>query len=775
MKTISIVTALVGLRAVGIYALVCNTDNPLGDITGADIASTLQNGENGPVMDVCRNMSKDIKSGPIRYDAGPLSFQISRTGSDAYASGYCNAALTSIISQCVVIENVWGGSVETEGLSFEVLAGGNEGNWLEVRGEKNGRAPGKKIGKPKKPTTKTKTKKLKTTSSGKKPKSTKSTSLKSTKSKSPKSTKSKKEAKSTKTQKDKSTKSDKQIKSTKTKQPKSTKTTKSSKCTQTGKGKKGTTDKGKRADKGADDGSCSTSKLDCKEAYARAVKQQEEEDESRGIEGIETSTLIGRDFSVGGMSGMAYHEVSKRGDIQKRTEKEGIVCDIAWKANNYPSKKHLATEKTDYYGWSDPTDCDIYEWKGPFSEAERKAFRDKAKPPKKNGKGKEKRVETKAKVKVQYDLEHILEFQSITGFFHWIDRTKMEGNRFPDPHGGEEKVNFCKYFKGTWDLNPFRDPKDKTKATILKGQKIPLDGVEKTPMDHIVDVYPSTDQFENEFVYLERTINQGAKANAFSPAKGDTVYSKSTTTNNIEKDPTVQIIRLKALLGLRKYIRTKVISDNFNKQQKRIGEVLGKLDSELEKHPKVFNSKQEEKAEEVRVRIAKDRKVENARKKAANKKTDEEKKMVADDETNAAEPDSVSGDKPTKRAEDDKSGSNSGGNDDNNDDSGVTTLTPWKKLGLEALWGEWMDLRFEIAENRLKLEMDEGIKRLHKKWDTDAKIKEGINKLEMEWKKEKTPWTIPWAKHQKVVVPPIDDKAEDTEENPTENSEPPVE
>jgi hypothetical protein len=47
------------------------------------------------------------------------------------------------------------------------------------------------------------------------------------------------------------------------------------------------------------------------------------------------------------------------------------------------------------------------------------------------------------------------------------------------------------------------------------------------------------------------------------------------------------LLRLKALLGARKYMRTKKISDILKKQKEEIGKMLDAIDTELPKHPRV--------------------------------------------------------------------------------------------------------------------------------------------------------------------------------------------
>ncbi|RDL32981.1 uncharacterized protein BP5553_08420 [Venustampulla echinocandica] len=682
MKTIPLLTALLSLKALGVYALNCNTADPLkaDGPSGVDIASSLQLGGNGTIDDICNNRFKDIGAGPIIYNAGPIVFSLSQTEGVLHPKGDCKSALTSIISQCIVTQNVWGGSVETEGLLFEIMEGGDDDEDADEDYDEDddedddehgiqARANKKKGGAKPAKGTKAKDKKVK--------------------------------SKKVKTKKTKT-------KATKTKKSTSTKVS-TSNCQEAtgkakgkgkgkGKGKKG--DKGKRAEPEGD--SCSAPELDCSKAFAVAAKQLQELQPLEARD-LFTSPIDGRDFYVGSMSGMAHYS-----NIQKRGPKKGKLFSISWNAGSSPDVSNKRTDTLAYYGWDFPRSCDDYTWKGPFTKAEAKKIRTKGSPESK---------------KAKYEIEHIMEWQIVTGFFDWIATTKAKGNKFPNPDGSDKKVDFATYFKATWVMDG--ENKDPGQTFELVASDGTPEGQPLTPREHLASVYPSVNEHIDEFVYLEAEINAPAKAQTFSSANKDTVFSKDTTTKNIESQPAkvdkksgkkkgkdgtpeTQIILLKSLIGVRKYMRTPAINETFNAQQKRMGEMLGKLDSQLGKHPK----------------------------KAIAATDDEESESESESESEADKTDFA-----------------------------------WQEMGLKALWGEWMDLRFETGVKRMNFEMNDGIKRLEKIPKADKKLKESIAKLKKEWDTEKkSAWDMPWPKHPKAEVKiPKKDKTTDDEKTEDES------
>lgn len=103
----------------------------------------------------------------------------------------------------------------------------------------------------------------------------------------------------------------------------------------------------------------------------------------------------------------------------------------------------------------------------------------------------------------RYEVEHVLEWQLVTGFFEWMSNEYHSNqDKFDNPqaqNAGAPKVTFCEYWKGTWE---------DTKAFTIPGKPIA-----RVPLDFVRKEYPSKiNEFNNEFVWLEKELNAPAKA-----------------------------------------------------------------------------------------------------------------------------------------------------------------------------------------------------------------------------------------------------------------------
>jgi hypothetical protein len=103
----------------------------------------------------------------------------------------------------------------------------------------------------------------------------------------------------------------------------------------------------------------------------------------------------------------------------------------------------------------------------------------------------------------KYHIEHILEWQTVAKFFDWMDR-KMTGEKKtytnPDPsQQSKGELSFCRYWVEQW-----------------KGSypsKITINGKTMEPLDHMARAYPGVDNREEEFVWLQSSMNTPAKSN----------------------------------------------------------------------------------------------------------------------------------------------------------------------------------------------------------------------------------------------------------------------
>ena len=102
----------------------------------------------------------------------------------------------------------------------------------------------------------------------------------------------------------------------------------------------------------------------------------------------------------------------------------------------------------------------------------------------------------------KYEVEHILEWQLVTGFFEWMSKVYYKGKtKYDDPDPAvKSKVQFCDYCLGTF-----------AKAPNFALSTRP--GTNKTPLEYTRDEFPSEDNlYKDEFAWLEDGINAPAKA-----------------------------------------------------------------------------------------------------------------------------------------------------------------------------------------------------------------------------------------------------------------------
>lgn len=222
------------------------------------------------------------------------------------------------------------------------------------------------------------------------------------------------------------------------------------------------------------------------------------------------------------------------------------------------------------------------------------------------------------------------------------------------------------------------------------------------------------------------------------------VFSVKTTDDNIQSTkqgykPENQVALLKSLMGVRIYMRNPVISKIFNDQQDRMGKMLGRLDSQLSKHPKVL--KEEDDTTDPA------------------EPSDSTDPADPADSTDPAGPDATLPTRPkkddpkVKRGDETTTGK---GKEPVKDENKAPFA--WEKMGLEELWGEFMDLRFNTAVERMNSDMEYGIKELKavaiktKNTELEASVKV----LDEQWTKEKAnDWKMPWTAHKKAdaIIP----------------------
>ncbi|KAL1606402.1 hypothetical protein SLS60_003805 [Paraconiothyrium brasiliense] len=179
-----------------------------------------------------------------------------------------------------------------------------------------------------------------------------------------------------------------------------------------------------------------------------------------------------------------------------------------------------------------------------------------------------------------YEIEHILEWQMVTKFFDWLSKDKYKSARqFPNPAPlGKNKVDFCTYWKQTWDTPAF--------VISANSKRAPKGLTAKT---HLAYQYPGKDPvFNKEFVWLQEDLNAPAKQHMWTRKKTNQIYGLTKAKTAIRRNPTdaaTQAMRAKYLLGAVKYMKDSTVERYFIAQKKRIGEALDQIDNALPNAP----------------------------------------------------------------------------------------------------------------------------------------------------------------------------------------------
>jgi hypothetical protein len=167
-------------------------------------------------------------------------------------------------------------------------------------------------------------------------------------------------------------------------------------------------------------------------------------------------------------------------DLFKRSPKTGRICNKSFNAYDYPSRGVYIGRHPDikYYGFADPYNCDDYVWRASSS----------VEPP-------------GLRLPGAGQTEHVMEWQSVTGFFNWMSATHHAGRTFRSPEPNQNgQLSFCEYITLYWDLD------QSSHRFALPG------GPALTPRQHVATAYPHNMVDEQDFVLLQDKINSPAKA-----------------------------------------------------------------------------------------------------------------------------------------------------------------------------------------------------------------------------------------------------------------------
>ncbi|KAL1608080.1 hypothetical protein SLS60_003019 [Paraconiothyrium brasiliense] len=264
--------------------------------------------------------------------------------------------------------------------------------------------------------------------------------------------------------------------------------------------------------------------------------------------GVKTTGGKGRTGSAGG-SCQQDQKLNCRLIVKKARAKNAermpkIAC---WLAMSLMRNAHV-------YGWAHPLQCENMQWGGSHNNFH--------KVPRAQG--------------GEYEIEHVLEWQTVTRFFEWLnDHHFAKKRKFtdPDPTQGGARIDFCEYWSKTWATQAFTiDVNGRSRVDAKK---------------HIARQYPGVN-FRNEFVWLQKDINKPAKQNMWAYKGTNQVYDLPKALRAIRaniNDAAVEAFNVKALLGAQKYMKNPIVKQFFIDQKQRIGVALDEVDRALPNHP----------------------------------------------------------------------------------------------------------------------------------------------------------------------------------------------
>ncbi|KAK0736846.1 glycosyl hydrolases family 18-domain-containing protein [Apiosordaria backusii] len=287
-----------------------------------------------------------------------------------------------------------------------------------------------------------------------------------------------------------------------------------------------------------------------------------------------------------------------RGWLEKRADKKSRLCsedkggDGIPIVSIYPSGGELPNAAA--YGFEEPNICGNYEFGTPL----------------------ERRV-----AGVQYDTEHILEFQLPAIFLRELDKQIFDHTfQHPNPNevdgkGARKRVSFCRYFLELWSVPEFA-----------------INGETATPAQHIANTYPTKNKYSHELVVLEHYINSPVKAKVsatppliplqtphqlflsdpipthFGAAdrtvfiaptqtwgREDNIVTTSRWHNNVGKGVTQAraiLMAIRFLVGSVNYHNDFTIRSYLRAQKDRVGNMFEAVENALPSHRRVVNNVQ---------------------------------------------------------------------------------------------------------------------------------------------------------------------------------------
>lgn len=267
-----------------------------------------------------------------------------------------------------------------------------------------------------------------------------------------------------------------------------------------------------------------------------------------------------------GSEGMYVRTTGSMSQLVKRTGKDTEGCGVRILADNYPTPAELDRDDLNApeYGYTQPNTCPNLQF-GSVPGYRRVHF-------------------FNPETKVEYQIEHILEWNTVTSFFDWLNEDHFKDRRWPHPNpnrrAGTPTVNFCTLWKEIWNSAP---------AFQLNGQTL-------SPNKHLASKYPSSRHFVKDFVWLQKELNNLAKTGMWKRKSTVGIFSDTTLRTSLQGTNAVKarkgVLMLKYLLGAQMYMTGRKVSGILAQQKNRIGKVLCQIDQMLPQHRRTVASQQ---------------------------------------------------------------------------------------------------------------------------------------------------------------------------------------
>jgi len=217
--------------------------------------------------------------------------------------------------------------------------------------------------------------------------------------------------------------------------------------------------------------SAATSSLSCKDLAAL------DKDEV-----VDEASLLSRSYPID----LRYARLEKRAK-----PKEGGACGYTLKSFPYPASGEWVDRSPKRYGFNKKDSCDDYSMDSPDESAN-----------------------------VNYETEHVLEWQSVWQFFNAMEKEITTKFPNPDPRSKKTMVGFCEYWKDSWTWPKHRmdGPPSIPIATPDVDGTPDLDTApdqapkQRSPPDWLASVYPYKKSGEEMWLEEMPLVEEGINA-----------------------------------------------------------------------------------------------------------------------------------------------------------------------------------------------------------------------------------------------------------------------